>query len=164
MGPVSGPPASLQVRRLPMSRLWELLEEQLAHGAALLPVTGNSMWPLLAGGRDMVRLVRPDRPVGRGDVILYRRAGGQYVLHRVIRCGKDSFICCGDNQWERETVPGGSVIAVVTAFCRKGRWHETRGPGVWRLYAWLWSGTFPARRPLLRLVHLLRRLRGMRSL
>lgn len=142
-----------------MPQLWELLEEQLAHGAALLPVTGNSMWPLLAGGRDMVRLVRPDRPVRRGDVVLYRRTGGQYVLHRVIRCGKDGFVCCGDNQWERETVPSGRVIAVVTAFCRKGCWHETGRPGVWRLYAWSWSSTFPARRPLLKLLYLLRRLR-----
>lgn len=69
----------MQVRQIPMAQLRELLDEQLAHGEALLPVTGNSMWPLLAGGRDMVRLTRLDRRVQPGDIALYQKADGSYI-------------------------------------------------------------------------------------
>ena len=70
----------MQVRQIPMAQLRELLDEQLAHGEALLPVTGNSMWPLLAGGRDMVRLARLDRRVQPGDIALYQKADGSYKI------------------------------------------------------------------------------------
>lgn len=89
----------MEVRQIPMAQLRELLDEQLAHGEALLPVTGNSMWPLLVGGRDMVRLARPDRCAQSGDIALYQKADGSYILHRVIRlCTPETCICCGDAQ------------------------------------------------------------------
>lgn len=143
-----------------MEQLRKLLDEQLEHGEALLPVTGNSMWPMLAGGRDMVRLSRLDRRVRPGDVVLYQRADGSHVLHRVIRAeASGGCVCCGDNQWEREQVPEERMIAYVTAFCRKGCWRETAQSRSYRLYAWLWVTAFPARRSLLKLLYLLRRIR-----
>ena len=142
----------MQVRQIPMAQLRELLDDQLAHGEALLPVTGNSMWPLLAGGRDMVRLTRLDRRVQRAD--------GSYILHRVIRlCAPETCICCGDAQWEGEQVDEAHIIAYVTAFRRKGRWRETARSRPYRLYEHFWVHTFPARRPLLRLLCLLQRAR-----
>ena len=64
----------MEVRQIPMAQLRGIIDEQLAHGEALLPVTGNSMWPLLVGGRDMVRLARPDRCAQSGDIALYQKA------------------------------------------------------------------------------------------
>lgn len=150
----------MQVRQIPMAQLRELLDEQLAHGEALLPVTGNSMWPLLADGRDMVRLARLDRRVQPGDIALYQKADGSYILHRVIRlCAPETCICCGDAQWEGEQVDEAQIIAYVTAFRRKGHWRETALSRPYRLYERFWVHTFPARRPLLRLLRFLQRAR-----
>ena len=144
----------MQVRQIPMAQLRELLDEQLAHGEALLPVTGNSMW------RDMVRLARLDRRVQRGDIALYQKADGSYILHRVIRlCAPETCICCGDAQWEGEQVDEAQIIAYVTAFRRKRHWQETALSRPYRLYEHFWVHTFPARRPLLRLLRFLQRAR-----
>ena len=56
------------------------------------------------------------------------------------------------------------MLAYVTAFCRKGRWRETERSLAYRLYVWVWVGTFPLRRPLLKLLYLLRRVRSGRFL
>ena len=150
----------MEVRQIPMAQLRGIIDEQLAHGEALLPVTGNSMWPLLVGGRDMVRLARPDRCTQSGDIALYQKADGSYILHRVIRlCASGVCLCCGDAQWEGEQVDEAQIIAYVTAFRRKGRWQETARSRPYRFYERFWVHTFPARRPLLRLLCLLQRAR-----
>lgn len=150
----------MEVRQIPMAQLRGIIDEQLAHGEALLPVTGNSMWPLLVGGRDMVRLARPDRCAQSGDIALYQKADGSYILHRVIRLSASGVcLCCGDAQWEGEQVDEAQIIAYVTAFRRKGRWRETARSRPYRLYEHFWVHTFPARRPLLRLLRFLQRAR-----
>lgn len=133
----------MEVRRIPMEELYHLLEEQLAHGSAQLPVTGSSMSPTLRGGRDLVRLERK-ACLHRGDVILYRRSNGQYVLHRLMKVGEAALICCGDRQVEKETVQPHQVLAVVTAFCRKGIWRDVKSP-IYRLYVQFWM-ILPLRR------------------
>ena len=149
----------MRVTRIPMEQLGPVLDEQLARGEALLPVTWNSMWPMLSGGRDMVRLARPGRPLRPGDTALFRRAGGQYVLHRVIRAEGETLLFCGDSQWQPERVPRERVVALVTAFRRRGRWRSTADSRGYRAYARIWTGGFRLRRPLLGLLGLLRRMK-----
>ena len=113
----------MEFRAVPMERLAELLEFQLDRGGrAALTVTGNSMVPMLRHRRDSVVLTRP--PEGgprRGDIILYRRDSGQYVLHRVVEArGEDSLVCCGDHDWRREAVSPGQVLAVVESCAADG--------------------------------------------
>ena len=48
-------------------------------------ITGNSMSPFLVHGRDRVLLSRITRPLQKGDMVLYQRKGGQYVMHRIRR-------------------------------------------------------------------------------
>jgi len=147
----------MEVRRIPMEQLGPLLEEQLAHGFARLPVTGSSMLPMLREGRDIVRLVRADGQLDRGEVLLYRRESGQYVLHRLIRMEDEATcLCCGDNQWERELVPRSGVIARVESFSRKGKWVDTHCHPGYLIYKFIWTALFPVRRPII----LARRLLG----
>ena len=54
-----------------------------------LQVTGSSMTPFLAPGRDSVLLTKPGERLRRGDIALYRRDSGSYIMHRVYRCGSD---------------------------------------------------------------------------
>lgn len=146
-----------------MEELAEILRLQLGQGGvAALAVTGSSMVPMLHNGRDRVWLTQLTRAPQRGDVILYRRANGRYVLHRVIRPqGEDDCVCCGDNDWRTEVVHRGDILGVVREFRRGGRTYTTQN-GVYRLYVLLWTGAFPLRRPILLGRRLLGRLRRAR--
>ena len=142
------------MKRLPMEELYPILEEQLAGGGrCMLPVTGSSMLPALRQGRDAAVLEK--RTVGRGDVILYRRENGAFVLHRIVGERGGAWLCCGDNQWQSEAVPRDRVLAAVSAVRRGGAEWSVDRPA-WRLWSALWVGLFPLRRPLIAL----RRLAG----
>ena len=65
-----------------------VLSETEAGGVMEMPVFGSSMAPFLIHGRDAVRLVKCTHPPKRGEIVLFRRLDGHYVLHRVWRVTK----------------------------------------------------------------------------
>ena len=71
-----------------MEPLLALLEE-----AEYVPlvISGGSMTPFLAPGRDIVYLSKADRILKRGDMVLYQRKNGDYVLHRILRADHGSY-------------------------------------------------------------------------
>ena len=128
-----------------MAALTPLMEEILARGGSVeLTVTGGSMEPMLHDRRSRVRLA-PPRKLQRGDLPLYRRDGGAYVLHREIAVEPGGYTCCGDAQWTLERgIPPENILAVTEAFDRgDGRW--TRVDSV--LYGAYWR-VWLALRPL----------------
>ena len=145
---------------IPMEELAPLIQLQLQQGGhASLTVTGNSMYPMLRHRRDTVYLQPADPVQKKGDLILYRREDGTYILHRIVRCkAAGAYICSGDNQWEPEAVSHQQVIAKVYKFCRKGKIYTQSSRG-YRLYVWLWVGVFPVRRPIFALRRILGKLR-----
>lgn len=99
-----------------LDELYPVLCEVLSSGGEfrLFP-RGTSMMPLLREGRDSVALVSPDR-FARGDILLYRRSDGHFVLHRLIRVEKDMTLTfCGDNQsiLEKGITPDAVVARVA---------------------------------------------------
>ena len=75
----------MQTQVIPMKDLAELITLQLEKGGrAKLTVTGFSMRPMLHERRDSVVLIPVRQRQSAGDVILYLRENGQYVLHRII--------------------------------------------------------------------------------
>lgn len=123
----------------------KLLWEENA-GPLPLTVTGNSMSPFLIHGRDSVWLSRPPRPVRRGDILLYRRENGMYVLHRVYKVTKESYTMLGDAQTEPERgIRAEQVIAVVTRVERKG---QCLVPGCfwWFFFEKIWIRVVPLRK------------------
>ena len=80
---------------------------------------GTSMLPLLRQGKDSVALVKAEA-VHRGDILLYQRANGQYVLHRVVRVRRDGTIWfSGDNHLPIEKgIAFEQIIASVSAVFR----------------------------------------------
>ena len=140
-----------EIRTLPPEVLLEeyrrLLQE---HEDVELPlvVSGNSMSPFLVGGRDKVFLARPKAPARRGQILLYRRESGQYVLHRVYRTEQDTMTMVGDAQQELEPgIHADQVIAVVTRVERKGK---PMGPGSfwWEFFDKVWIRLVPLRHVL----------------
>lgn len=134
---------------VPMAALTPLMEEILARGGSVeLTVTGGSMEPMLHDRKSRVRLA-PPRALQRGDLPLYRRDGGAYVLHRVIAVEPDGYTCCGDAQWTPERgIRPEQIIAVTERFARGARWTKTDS-ALYGAYWRLWLAIRPLRRLVL---------------
>ena len=101
-----------------------------------VPVAGVSMTPFLHPG-DTVYLDLPDRPLKRGDIVLYTRPGGQYILHRIHSLRPGGFCIIGDAQQVLESVPESRICARVTSANRNGK-VLTPESLLWRLFATVW--------------------------
>ncbi len=119
----------------------------LREGAASVPVpvAGNSMCPFLHPG-DTVYLDLPTRPLRRGDIVLFTRPSGQYVLHRICqRCSDGSFLLLGDNQTVREPVPGMERIHAIVTSARCRNKQVTPRSLRWWFFAHPWRWLSPLR-------------------
>ena len=87
-----------------------------------------------------------ERPARRGDMLLYQRSSGQYVLHRVWKAEKDgTFTMVGDAQTELEHgIREEQIIAIVTSVVRKGK---SMAPGGfwWEFFEKVWIRMVPLR-------------------
>lgn len=110
-----------------------------------IPVAGTSMVPFLHDG-DTVYLDLPDSPLKKGDIVLYTRVGGRYILHRIQKVLPDGgFVMVGDAQQELELIPDRAQIhaRVTSALCRG---KPTRpGKFRWWLYQHVWLWLLPVR-------------------
>ncbi len=100
-----------------------LIKDAFSRGQTItIPVTGTSMMPLLRP-KDAVTLSLPNMTeIARGDILLYRRKDGRYVLHRVVEVYADTIDFCGDNQVEiEENVSKSRVIAQVVSYEKDGK-------------------------------------------
>ena len=126
-------------------------ENELAHrGFLLYRNVGDSMWPLIREGRDVLLIAR--KPQGRLPqyaVPLYRRDSGQYVLHRILQVRREDYVLCGDNRWQREYgICDRHVIGVLTAVIRDGR-RLAVSDWQYRLYVHIWCDLFYLRAAIL---------------
>lgn len=89
-------------------------------GTFRLMPRGNSMRPTIIPGRDGVSLVRLEGQASVYDILLYQRADGSFILHRVAAVAPDgSYTMCGDHQVVLERgVRQEDVVGVVTAIHR----------------------------------------------
>ena len=129
----------------------ELLKDESVEALPLV-ISGNSMSPFLIHGRDTIYLSRLTRPVKRGDVLLYQRDSGAYILHRVYKIESDSFTMVGDAQTELE--PGirpEQVIAIMSSAERKGK-KQAPGSFWWEFFEKVWIRMVPLR-PIVRKVY-----------
>ena len=131
---------------VPLEQLAPIMSECLAQGQeVVLTVTGNSMSPFLRDKKDQVVLVACDpEALQPGDVPLFRRRSGRYVLHRIVerddgvtctrwgqeeampsRCDSLRYTMLGDAQWRKEPdIAPDQIIACATAFISRGkRWE-----------------------------------------
>ncbi len=124
------------------------IEEQLrSEGYFVSTTSGYSMYPMLRDRRDRVilRAVGKDELLGRGELPLYRRPDGKYVLHRVLSYKDGSYIIRGDNTYVKEIVPREWVIGVVTEFYRGEKQIKVSQKG-YRFYRTVWQWIYPLRR------------------
>lgn len=107
-----------------------------------IPVAGTSMCPFLRP-EDRVFLENPGEKLKKGDIYLFVRPTGQYVLHRLIRVEPGGRLwMLGDSQRTPEPVAGREMLrGRVSSVVRKGK-PCPRGSFIWWFYAhpwrWLW--------------------------
>lgn len=147
-------------QQIQLAELLPLMMEVFDRGMPFrLSPSGRSMLPTIREGVDSVLLSRAiPADIRAGDMVLYRRTGGAFVLHRVIRREKDgSFTMRGDNQYSDERgIAAEQLIAVVL-----GIYHgEDYVPCTDRRYLATQRRrrlTYPVRRFFFRAHHFIRR-------
>ena len=156
MGKENTYPSELHIA--PMEELMPLMLESLEQGRSVnFKPRGISMLPMLVQGRDSVLLSPVTGKLKKYDIPLYKRNDGKYILHRIIKVG-DTYTCMGDNQYVPERgVTHESVIAVVSAYTRKGKKRSVKALG-YILYCRIWHLSRPIRRLLGKVKRRLRRL------
>lgn len=108
--------------KITMQELLPFIEEALNNDKTFtIPITGTSMLPLLVQGRDTVTIKKASEKLKVGDLPLYRRKDGSFVLHRIVKVNHDgSYTMCGDNQFLKEYgITDENIIGVVTEIKRK---------------------------------------------
>lgn len=122
-------------------------------------VRGYSMYPFLFPQKTWVR-IRPvkGKKLKRGDVVLYRRETGLWVLHRIVRTDGKWFYMAGDNQTEIEgPVSKAQIFGWMSEYRKDEKWHSVYFVPYW-LGSRLWLKVLPVRGPISKWVHKLRRI------
>lgn len=128
--------------------LLDLLEQ--AESVPLV-ISGSSMAPFLVHRRDTVFLSRIRRPLKRGDMILYRRSNGNYVLHRIYKAEHNLYTLVGDAQTTLEHgIRPDQVLAHVICVRRKGKLLKP-GSFWWEFFQRVWIRLVPLRPGILSL-------------
>ena len=128
----------------------QLLEDENITALPLV-ISGNSMAPFLVHGRDTVYLSRLTAPAKKGDVVLYRRDNGAYILHRVYKKEKDSYTMVGDAQTQLEAgIRDDQIVAIMTSALRKGKMQK---PGTfwWEFFEKVWINMISLRPAIVKL-------------
>ncbi len=130
------------VKKTDMASLYALIAPVLAqNGTVKMKVAGFSMYPLVASRRDSVLLGKADT-LKIGDVPLFQRADGSFILHRIVGKKDGAFYLCGDYETKKEyPVYPDQIVAVAKGFYRKERFISCDS-FLYKLYSFLWRGTF----------------------
>lgn len=131
----------------------------LAEGRQEVPVTvaGSSMTPFLHHGDTVYLNPRVDPPK-KGDIVLYTRPSGQYILHRVVQVNGDgSYIMLGDIQTDREWIESVEAIhGIAVKALHRGRILTPRSAR-WQFFARVWLHMVPLRPAAMKFWKVIRR-------
>ena len=78
---------------------------------------GRSMLPLVHEGSDVLHIKKIEKPLKKGDVILYVSKDGKYVLHRLLKAKKDgTLLLAGDhNRFTDRPISHSQAIGILVA-------------------------------------------------
>ena len=143
------------MKKITMQELLPFIEEAFVNNKTFtIPITGTSMRPLLICGRDTVTLKKCTEKLKKGDLPLYRRKDGTFVLHRIVGFDKNgNYIMCGDNQFLKEyNIEDSQIIGVVTEITRNGKTFSVDSKK-YKLYVKIGLALLNVRYPYKRLRH-----------
>lgn len=85
---------------------------------------GVSMMPLLRQGKDILVVRTHSGSYQKDDAVLFKRANGQYILHRITKVNGDgSYIIIGDNCPDNsaERIREEQILGILTEVQRNGK-------------------------------------------
>lgn len=111
-----------------------------------LPVSGGSMMPFFIHDRDTVILKKPEKPLKRGDVVLFSRASGILIMHRILFKKKRNFYIAGDAQnFFEGPVAEEQIHAIAIKRIRDGKKTTSLKSLKFRFLSSIWRWLFPFR-------------------
>ncbi len=140
----------------PMKEIVPLIKELIAEDkAVILTARGSSMRPMVKNMRDAVILSAYKGDVSVGDVILYERESGAFVLHRVVEiCEDDTLVLMGDFQYMPEKgIRKTQIIAVLSGIVRKGK-EISCASREYQRYSRFWTKSRLVRRLHMKIINL----------
>lgn len=119
-----------------------LIEEGLT---VPLKVSGGSMEPFLAHGRDTIHITKPQFPLKKGEMAFFKRNNGRIVMHRICKVKEDGYYFVGDAQTFIEgPVTEKCIFGVVSSVNRKGNTVSKNNFVFW-FFAKVWINIIPLR-------------------
>lgn len=130
-----------------MASFEEILKEQKC---IVYTTRGDSMYPLLKEGRDVVVISDHVDEIGLFDVVLTRRPSGRLLLHRVVEVSDDgSLTICGDNSYKKDYgIRRSEVIGKLDYIIRNEK-KNNLNTFFYKFWVFLWCRFFFIRRPVL---------------
>lgn len=113
----------------------ETAKQILGAGRDYISLTsGASMRPMLRQHKDVTVVAPVNRPLKKGDVVLYPGNNGSFILHRIMRISGDTLIIRGDNNYFTERVKRETVIGILKEFYRDGKYINCNDNFKYRMY------------------------------
>ena len=137
----------------------DIIAEQ---GKLVYTSEGDSMFPIIRA-RDLLIIEAVRAPLKVGDVPLYKRDSGQYVLHRIVAIKKGKYALKGDNRtFVEKGITDKHIIGVLTGIVRDGKTVSVTD-SKYKLYVHLWCGLYYLRAPFTAIGMKINRLRRKRK-
>lgn len=122
------------------------IEEQLRMGRPVSAFTeGYSMEPLLYEGKTHVILKPVSGELSVGELPIYKREDGVFIIHRIIGVDAAHYYTRGDNCVTCEKIPKEWMFGVVTEIFRNGKHIRVTDRG-YRFYVKIWNFLYPLRK------------------
>ena len=132
-------------------------EEELdKKGILVYTNKGNSMYPLIRQGKDVLIIKKVNSRLKKMDVPLYKRESGQYVLHRIIKVNENDYVLRGDNTYYNETgIRDDQLLGVLSGVIREGKEISVDSFG-YKLYSYFWYYTYYLRKLIIKIKRCIR--------
>lgn len=118
---------------------------------------GFSMQPLVRRLRDVVTIIPLQRPLKKGDVVLFQRRDGAYVVHRVWKLRDSQVQTMGDHvRCADAWMPVTAILGLVTHVKRDER-RFCIDTLAWRSMGRVWLALHPLRKGVRRILGALKR-------
>ncbi len=122
-----------------LEELNPIIQEQLNSGLKVkFKTKGRSMYPLLIDSRDSVILEKKEN-YRKNDVVLFKNANNEYVLHRIKKIKNNQIVTRGDALTKYdEPITKENLIATAVAFERNGKEISNKNI-LYKLYSALYT-------------------------
>ncbi len=130
-----------EIKKTDMETMLPIIKASIESGGSVkIKVSGYSMYPLVSSRRDSVLLSKAD-DIKVGDVPLYKRPDGSFILHRIVGKKDGAYLTMGDYETKKEyPVYREQIVAKAAGFYRKEKFIDCNSKR-YKIYKLFWTHT-----------------------